>query len=157
MNDRSQLLTELRLPESMSLDAMSVDDAVALMNAQDAAAITAVACERPNIVKAIDLVVAAFRAGGRLIYFGAGTSGRLGVLDASECPPTFRTDPQMVQGVIAGGNDAMFRAKEGAEDSPEGGAKDVDEKQIGANDVVIGIAAGGTTPYVHGALRRARE
>jgi N-acetylmuramic acid 6-phosphate etherase len=92
-----------------------------------------------------------------LVYYGAGTSGRLGVLDASECPPTFRVDPDMVQGVIAGGPDAMFRAKEGAEDSPEGGAQAVDEKQVGPNDVVIGIAAGGTTPFVHGALRRARE
>jgi N-acetylmuramic acid 6-phosphate etherase len=157
MNDRSDLLTELRLPESMSLDAMSVDDAVALMNAQDAAAVAAVAAVRPSIVKSIDLVVAAFRAGGRLIYFGAGTSGRLGVLDASECPPTFRTDPQMVQGVIAGGEAAMFRAQEGAEDKAEDGALAVDAKNVGAADVVFGIAAGGTTPFVHGALRRAKE
>jgi N-acetylmuramic acid 6-phosphate etherase len=90
-----------------------------------------------------------------LFYFGAGTSGRLGVLDASECPPTFRTDPEMVQGVIAGGIEAIFKAKEGAEDSPEHGAELVDEKKIGPNDTVIGIAAGGTTPFVHGALRHA--
>jgi N-acetylmuramic acid 6-phosphate etherase len=157
MNDRSKLLTELRLPESMTLDAMSVDDAVALMNAQDTAAVAAVAAVRPDVVRAIDLVVAAFRAGGRLIYFGAGTSGRLGVLDASECPPTFRTPPEMVQGVIAGGEAAMFRAQEGAEDNADDGASGVDAKNVGANDVVMGIAAGGTTPFVHGALRRARE
>ena len=91
------------------------------------------------------------------MYFGAGTSGRLGVLDASECPPTFRTDPDMVQGIIAGGMEAMFKAKEGAEDSADGGAATVDDKNVGPTDVVIGIAAGGTTPYVHGALRRAAE
>src|SRR5438128_85552 len=153
MNDRSSLLTEQRLPASMSLDAMSVADAVALMNAEDAAAVAAVAAVRGDVVRAVELIVAALRAGGRLIYVGAGTSGRLGVLDASECPPTFRTDPAMVQGLIAGGNDAMFRAKEGAEDSAEGGAADVDARSVGARDVVVGIASGGTTPYVHGALR----
>ncbi len=157
MHDRSKLLTEQRLPESMNLDAMSVADAVALMNAQDRVAVEAVEKERPNVVRAIELVVAALRQGGRLIYFGAGTSGRLGVLDASECPPTFRSEPEMVQGRIAGGPEAMFRAKEGAEDSPDLGAKDVDELKITARDVVMGIATGGTTPYVHGALNRARE
>lgn len=157
MDDRSQLLTELRLPESMNLDAMAVDDAVALMNAQDAVAVNAVAAERGSITRAIELVVASFTRGGRLIYFGAGTSGRLGVLDASECPPTFRVDPQRVQGVIAGGDSAMFKAQEGAEDKAEDGAAAVDAKNIGHDDVVMGIAAGGTTPFVHGALRRARE
>src|SRR5437762_4333913 len=157
MNDRSHLLTELRLPESIKLDEMSVEDAVALMNRQDAVAVEAVHKEQKNIAKAVELVVAAFRAGGRLLYFGAGTSGRLGVLDASECPPTFRADPEMVQGIIAGGEDAMFRAKEGAEDSAEGGAKAVDEKNAGPKDVVMGIAAGGTTPFVHGALRHGTE
>src|SRR5438094_2980743 len=156
MNDRSQLLTELRLPESMSLDAMSVDDAVALMNAQDAAAVAAVACERPNIVTAIDLVVAAFRAGGRLIYFGAGTSGRLGVLDASECPPTFRTDPEMVQGIIAGGQGALWRSVEGAEDDPVAGARAIEFRSVTSKDVVVGIAASGRTPFVWGALGEAR-
>jgi N-acetylmuramic acid 6-phosphate etherase len=157
MHDRSKLLTEQRLPESMNLDAMMVGDAVALMNAQDRFAVEAVEKERPNVVRAIELVIAALRQGGRLIYFGAGTSGRLGVLDASECPPTFRTEPEMVQGRIAGGPEAMFRAKEGAEDSRELGRKDVDDLQVGARDVVMGIATGGTTPYVHGALNRARE
>jgi N-acetylmuramic acid 6-phosphate etherase len=157
MQDRSHLLTEQRLPESMDLDAMGVEDAVALMNAQDARAVAAVAAERVNVARAVELVAAALRAGGRLIYFGAGTSGRLGVLDASECPPTFRTDPDRVQGVIAGGEAAMFRAQEGAEDKPEDGAAAVDAKAVGPNDVAFGIAAGGTTPFVHGALRRAAE
>jgi N-acetylmuramic acid 6-phosphate etherase len=157
MQDRSHLLTEQRLPESMNLDAMSVGDAVAMMNAQDAAAVAAVAAERDNVARAIELVAAALATGGRLIYFGAGTSGRLGVLDASECPPTFRTDPEMVQGVIAGGDAAMFRAQEGAEDRAEDGAAAVDAKAVSTRDVVMGIASGGTTPFVHGALRRAAE
>ena len=156
MNDRSHLMTELRLPESMRLDAMSVEEAVRLMNQQDQKSVEAVGRAGPEISRATQLVVDALRQGGRLIYYGAGTSGRLGVLDASECPPTFRVDPEMVQGVIAGGPDAMFRAKEGAEDSPEGGAAAVDEKKVGPNDVVCGIAAGGTTPFVYGALRRAK-
>jgi N-acetylmuramic acid 6-phosphate etherase len=155
MQDRSNLLTEQRLPESMNLDAMSVEEALAVMNAQDARAVEAVAKVRADVAAAIKLVVDSFKKGGRLFYFGAGTSGRLGVLDASECPPTFRTDPEMVQGVIAGGIEAIFKAKEGAEDSPEHGAELVDEKKIGPNDTVIGIAAGGTTPFVHGALRHA--
>jgi N-acetylmuramic acid 6-phosphate etherase len=157
MHDRSHLLTELRLPESMNLDAMSVEEAVAMMNAQDAKAVAAVGAVNDSIAAAIKLVVSCLKSGGRLLYFGAGTSGRLGVLDASECPPTFRTDPEMVQGIIAGGLEAMFRAKEGAEDSPEQGAQIVDEKNVGEHDVVMGIAAGGTTPFVHGALRRAAE
>jgi N-acetylmuramic acid 6-phosphate etherase len=157
MLDRSDLLTEQRLIESMQLDSMRVADAVARMNAQDEVAVRAVAAVRGDVVRAIELVVAALSRGGRLIYVGAGTSGRLGVLDAAECPPTFRTDPQMVQGIIAGGEAAMFRSQEGAEDSADGGAKAIDEKNIGSNDVVIGIAAGGTTPFVHGALRRAAE
>ena len=141
----------------MNLDAMSVEEAVAVMNAQDARAVEAVQAVRADVAKAIELVVSAFQKGGRLIYVGAGTSGRLGVLDASECPPTFRADPEMVQGIIAGGEDAMFRAKEGAEDSPEQGAQAIDSKNVGPNDVVMGIATGGTTPFVHGALKRAIE
>ena len=157
MHDRSKLLTELRLPESMNLDAMSVEEAVTMMNAQDMKAVQAVEAVNSDVAAAIRIVVAQLKKGGRLMYFGAGTSGRLGVLDASECPPTFRTDPEMVQGIIAGGMEAMFKAKEGAEDSAEGGAATVDEKHVGPDDVVMGIAAGGTTPYVHGALRRAAE
>ncbi|HEY2585155.1 MAG TPA: N-acetylmuramic acid 6-phosphate etherase [Tepidisphaeraceae bacterium] len=157
MQDRSHLLTEQRLPESMSLDAMSTEEAVALMNAQDRRAVDAVGAERQNIARAVEIVAEALRQGGRLIYFGAGTSGRLGVLDASECPPTFRTDFETVQGVIAGGEAAMFRAQEGAEDRPEDGAAAVDAKNMSSKDVAMGIAAGGTTPFVHGALRRAAE
>lgn len=157
MTDRSHLLTELRLPESMNLDAMSTEEAVAVMNAQDAKAVAAVGAEKQNIAAAIELVVAALSAGGRLMYVGAGTSGRLGVLDAAECPPTFRTDPNMVQGLMAGGESAMFKAKEGAEDSADEGGALMDAKGAGRNDVVMGIAAGGTTPFVHGALRRAAE
>ena len=141
----------------MDLDSISIDQAVAVMNQQDALATAAVAAVRPAVVQAITLVTAALSSGGRLFYVGAGTSGRLGVLDASECPPTFRSDPQMVQGVIAGGDAAMFRAQEGAEDRAQDGAAAMDARKIGQGDVVCGIAAGGTTPYVHGALRRARE
>src|SRR5687767_13825920 len=136
---------------------MSVEEALELMNAQDYRAVAAVAAVKDDVAAAVRLVVGQLKRGGRLMYFGAGTSGRLGVLDASECPPTFRTDPDMVQGIIAGGMEAMFKAKEGAEDSADGGAATVDEKNVGPNDVVMGIAAGGTTPYVHGALRRAAE
>src|SRR3954470_2611091 len=157
MTDRSHLLTELRLPESMNLDAMSVEDAIAVMNEQDARAVAAVKAEAAKVAAAVKLVSAALKAGGRLIYVGAGTSGRLGVLDASECPPTFRTDPEQIQGIIAGGEDAMFRAKEGAEDSAADGAAVIDDKKVGPNDVVMGIATGGTTPFVHGSLRRAIE
>ncbi|HET6251142.1 MAG TPA: N-acetylmuramic acid 6-phosphate etherase [Tepidisphaeraceae bacterium] len=153
--DRAHLLTEQRLTESMNLDAMPIREAVALMVQQDALAVAAVAEQGGQIAQAVELIVAAFRDGGRLFYFGAGTSGRLGVLDASECPPTFRIDPQMVQGVIAGGEQAMFRPQEGAEDHSDDGAAAVDAKDIGPTDVVMGIAAGGTTPFVHGALRRA--
>jgi N-acetylmuramic acid 6-phosphate etherase len=155
--DRSDLLTEQRLPESMMLDAMPLDQAIALLNAQDVLAVAAVATQRWQIAQAIELCVAALSLGGRLIYFGAGTSGRLGVLDAAECPPTFRSDPRQVQGVIAGGQAAMFAAQEGAEDSAEEGAAAVDARQISSGDVVMGIAAGGTTPFVHGALRQARR
>jgi len=157
MQDRSNLLTEQRLAESMKLDAMSVEDAVALMNSEDRKAVDAVAAEQKSIAAAVRIVAEAFKHGGRLFYVGAGTSGRLGVLDASECPPTFRTDPQLVQGIIAGGEAAMFRAQEGAEDRADDGAAQIDVCDIRDNDVVMGIAAGGTTPFVHGALRRAAE
>ena len=156
MNDRSQLLTELRNPDSMRLDELSIADAVAVMNKHDRVAVEAVEKVRDDVVRAVEMVAGALRKGGRLIYAGAGTSGRLGVLDASECPPTFRASPEQVQGIIAGGKEAMFVAQEGAEDSPEGGATAMDERNVGANDVVMGIATGGTTPYVHGALNRAR-
>ena len=157
MKDRGHLLTELRNPDSMALDAIDVEAAVAVMNKHDRVACDAVEAIRADVARAVTLVAGQLGRGGRLIYFGAGTSGRLGVLDASECPPTFRSDPRLVEGVIAGGMDAMFKAKEGAEDSTPGGAKDVDDRDVGPNDVVMGIASGGTTPYVWGALNRAIE
>lgn len=151
------MLTEQRLAASMELDQLSTLEALAVMNEQDALAVKAVASECAEVGRAIEIVAAALMAGGRLIYVGAGTSGRLGVLDAAECPPTFGTDPNMVQGVIAGGDDAMFRSKEGAEDRPEDGAAIMNGKCVGPKDVIMGIATGGTTPFVRGALERARE
>lgn len=149
-------ITEQRNARSADIDLASALEIVGLMNAEDRRVPEAVALEEARIAQAIDLIEAAFRAGGRLIYFGAGTSGRLGILDASECPPTFGSDPEMVQGIIAGGPPAVFRAQEGAEDRPQGGAEEVDALGVGANDVVVGIAASGTTPFVQGALARAK-
>lgn len=128
-----------------------------MMNSEDAAVLPAVESQAAEIARAVELAESAFRAGGRLIYVGAGTSGRLGVLDASECPPTFGVEPTMVQGLIAGGPAALTRAQEGAEDHPEEGARDIDALEVGSADLVVGIAASGTTPYVHGAVRRAHE
>jgi N-acetylmuramic acid 6-phosphate etherase len=150
-------LTEQRNPRSTRIDQLSTLEIVDLINAEDRIIATAVGEERRQIARAIDLVVECFRRGGRLIYVGAGTSGRLGVLDASEMPPTYGTDPDLVQGVMAGGTDALFRAKEGAEDHAEDGAASMDERNVGPNDFVLGIATSGTTPFVHGALARARE
>ena len=156
MKDRGHLLTELRNPRSTHIDRMTVGETFDLLNAEDASIAKAVASARDDVCKAIELVVAAFEAGGRLIYVGAGTSGRLGVLDASECPPTFLSDPRMVQGLIAGGWEALRRSIEGAEDFPEDGAAEMDKMDVGPNDVVMGITTGGTTPYVHGAIERAK-
>jgi N-acetylmuramic acid 6-phosphate etherase len=150
-------LTEQRNPRSQRIDQLSSLEIVDLVNAEDRLVAVAVSEERERIARAIDLVVDGMRRGGRLIYVGAGTSGRLGVLDASEMPPTYRTEPEMVQGVMAGGFEALLRAQEGAEDHPEDGATAMDERQVDARDFVLGIAASGTTPFVHGALRRARE
>jgi N-acetylmuramic acid 6-phosphate etherase len=150
-------LTEQRNPRSTEIDQLSTIEIVDLINAEDRMVAQAVGEEREQIARAIELVVDTFRQGGRLFYVGAGTSGRLGVLDASEMPPTYGTDPQMVQGIIAGGYAALVRAQEGAEDLPESGARDLDERGITARDFVLGIATSGTTPYVHGALKRARE
>jgi N-acetylmuramic acid 6-phosphate etherase len=155
--DRSQLLTERRLAESMNLDRMPIEEAIELMNAQDAISVAAVAAQRVQIAAAVERVASALSRGGRLFYVGAGTSGRLGVLDAAECPPTFRTDANQIQGIIAGGDAAMFKSQEGAEDRPEDGAAAIDAGQIGDKDIVLGIAAGGTTPFVAGALKRAGE
>lgn len=150
-------LTEKRNPRSARIDTLSSLEIVDLVNAEDRMVAEAVAEEREAIARAMDLTVEAFRGGGRLIYVGAGTSGRLGVLDSAEMPPTFGTDPDMVQGIIAGGYGALIRSKEGAEDHPEQGAAAVDERGVGSEDFVLGIATSGTTPFVHGALARARE
>ena len=150
-------LTEQRNPRSREIDRLSAAEIADLINAEDRMIAQAVGEERESIARAMELAVAAFRAGGRLIYVGAGTSGRLGVLDAAEMPPTYGTDPRMVQGVIAGGMAALVRAQEGAEDRREDGAAAIDEKNVGPDDFVLGIATSGTTPYVHGATRRARE
>ncbi len=157
IEDRGHLLTEQRNERSMHIDRMSIEQAFDLINSEDATVAGAVAAAKDDICRAIGLVVDAFERGGRLIYVGAGTSGRLGVLDAAECPPTFLSDPRMVQGVIAGGWEALRKAVEGAEDHPEDGAAKMDELDVGPADVVFGITTGGTTPYVHGALKRARE
>jgi N-acetylmuramic acid 6-phosphate etherase len=148
-------LTERRNPRSSTIDNASALEIVDLIGAEDAGVPAAVAKARVEIARAIDLMEAAFRAGGRLIYVGAGTSGRLGVLDATECPPTFGTDPEMVVGLIAGGAPALVRSVEGAEDDVDAANQAVDSLGVGSNDVVVGIAASGTTPYVQAALSRA--
>ncbi|HWJ21316.1 MAG TPA: N-acetylmuramic acid 6-phosphate etherase [Gemmatimonadaceae bacterium] len=150
-------VTERRNPRTAAIDLASPLEIADLIAAEDRGVPEAVAAERERIARAIELAEQTFRAGGRLFYVGAGTSGRLGVLDASECPPTFGTDPEMVQGIIAGGPAALTRAQEGAEDKPADGARAVDDHGITARDFVVGIAASGTTPYVRGALERARE
>lgn len=152
---RDQRLTEQRNPASERIDELDALGIVDLINSEDRKVAEAVHAERESIARALELAEAAFRAGGRLVYVGAGTSGRLGVLDAAEMPPTFGTDPSMVQGVIAGGYEALVRAQEGAEDHPEDGAAAMDELDVGPADFVLGIATSGTTPYVHGAVDRA--
>ena len=150
-------LTEQRNPRSRRVDRLSALEIAELINAEDRLVAQAVGEEREAIARAMELAVEAFRAGGRLIYVGAGTSGRLGVLDASEMPPTFGINPGMVQGIIAGGYAALVVAQEGAEDLPEGGAEALEERDVGPKDFVLGIATSGSTPFVHGALARARE
>lgn len=153
----SALLTEQRNPVSKDLDLLPVEGILRLINAQDKLVPLAVEREIPYIARAVDLTVQALAGGGRLVYFGAGTSGRLGVVDASECPPTFGTEPGTVVGVMAGGHAAMFRSQEGAEDNEEQARKDVDAHGISQRDVVCGIAASRRTPYVVAAVARARE
>ncbi|MEI7905911.1 MAG: N-acetylmuramic acid 6-phosphate etherase [Bacteroidota bacterium] len=152
-----KLSTEQRNPYSMDIDARSTEDILAIINGEDKKVATAVESQIPYIALAVEMVVKSFLNGGRLIYVGAGTSGRVGVVDASECPPTFGVPFDMVQGMIAGGEGAMFRAVEGAEDKPENGSRDIDLKNVGPNDVVCGIAASLRTPYVIGAVKRAKE
>ncbi len=155
--NRSHIRTELSNPASRLLDVMPVQQAVLLMNQEDHCAVTAVGAQSEAIAQAVELVTAAFIRGGRLIYVGAGTSGRLGVLDAAECPPTFSTDPSMVVGVIAGGLAALTNSIENVEDDDAAGAAAMENLAVGSNDVVFGIAAGGTTPFVYGALGEARR
>lgn len=149
--------TERRHPRSQDIDTFDALQLVDLFVAEDATVAPAVGRAREAIAAAIALIESAFRRGGRLFYVGAGTSGRLGVLDASECPPTFGTAPDMVQGIIAGGPPALLASVEGAEDSVDAGAAALATRQPDAADIVIGIAASGTTPFVHGALQRARQ
>jgi len=152
-----ELQTEMRNQASERLDQMSALETVTLMNEEDQKVALAVKAALGDVAKAVEVIAAALQRGGRLLYFGAGTSGRLGVLDASECPPTFGTPPGMVQGVIAGGPAALVEAIEGAEDSLELGREDVQRIGVTSHDVVVGIAASGRTPYVIGVLEEARR
>ena len=149
--------TERRNPRSMKLDRLAVGDAVTLMLREEAKVTGALLKKQALLAKAVNVVAGAFRRGGRLFYVGAGTSGRLGVLDASECPPTFRTEPEVVQGIIAGGEVALRKAVEGAEDDAGAGATEMRKRRVSQKDVVVGIAASGTTPFVWGALHEAKQ
>ncbi len=154
---RERRPTEKRNTASRHLDRMTAQQIVRLMNREDGKVAAAVAREMPAIARAVDAIVSGIRNGGRLIYVGAGSSGRMGVLDAAECPPTFGTSPKLVQAVIAGGRRAVTQAVEGAEDSARNGKRDLRAKKLTRNDVVVGIAASGTTTYVREALRYAKQ
>lgn len=156
-SSRERRRTELRHPASRGLDRLSTAAIVRLMNREDRRVPLAVQRELPAIARAVDAIVAGMRKGGRLLYVGAGTSGRLGVLEAAECPPTFGVSPRLVQAIIAGGSRAITGAVEGAEDSIAKGAGDLRAKKVGPADVVVGIAASGSTPYVVSALKYARK
>ena len=150
-------ITEQENPRSKDLSSQSTDEIVSLMNDEDGMVAVAVKRVLDNVVKAVDEIVARLEKGGRLFYTGTGTSGRLGVLDASECPPTFGVSPELVQGVIAGGYDACYRAVEASEDDASAGAADLKARGFGGGDVLVGIAASGRTPYTVGAVKFARE
>ena len=152
-----KLLTEQANPASAALDSLGTEDVLRIINAEDAKIAGAVECEIPAIARAVEAIVTAMEKGGRLFYIGAGTSGRLGVLDASEIPPTFNAAPGMVQGIIAGGEMALSRATETTEDDPSIGARDLQARGFTAADVLVGIAASGRTPYVLGAVAEARK
>jgi N-acetylmuramic acid 6-phosphate etherase len=151
------LLTEQSNPASAHIDALSIEEMLRVINAEDRKVAEAVEREIPSIARAVDAVAAAFQRGGRLFYIGAGTSGRLGVLDASECPPTFGVAPDLVQGIIAGGEAALSRATETTEDDPAIGARDLAARGFRAIDILTGIAASGRTPYVLGAIAEAKR
>ncbi len=157
LRDRSRLTTEKQNLRSQDIDRRSTLQIVDIINAEDRRVAPAVAKERRRIAAAVDMIVAGLRQGGRLFYVGAGTSGRLGVLDASECPPTFGTPPSMVQGIIAGGRRALVRSIEGAEDSASAGALALKKRRLTSRDVVVGIAACGVTTFVSGAMKYARN
>lgn len=157
MENLSQLTTEARNPATSNLDELSTAELVCAMHVADAEALAAVERESPQIAAALEAIVTRLEQGGRLFYQGAGTSGRLGVLDASECPPTFNTPPEMIQGVIAGGDIALRRSVERAEDDEGQGPRDLKQHRFGAKDVLVGIAASGRTPYVLGGVKYARE
>lgn len=157
LTDRGHLLTEQSNPLSQHLDRLSALELVDLFNQEDRRTLEAIAGARESLAAAIEHVATCLRQGGRLFYVGAGTSGRLGVLDAAECPPTFCTPPEMVQGILAGGAAALVRSSEGLEDVFEDGEDAIASRHIHAADAVLGITAGGTTPYVHGALAEARR
>ena len=155
--DRGHLLTEQPNIRSANLDALPLAQAFDVMNAEDRQIAEAVAAAKDAILAAIEVIATGLRRGGRLLYVGAGTSGRLGVLDAAECPPTFLVDSQMVQGILAGGDAALKRSAEHCEDDPAAGAAEIDRVGAGRDDTIFGITTGGTTPFVHGALRRGHE
>jgi N-acetylmuramic acid 6-phosphate etherase len=157
MTETALPITEQENPRSKHLSSQSTGEIVALMNDEDATVAGAVKRVLGEVVKTVDETVARLEKGGRLFYTGTGTSGRLGVLDASECPPTFGVSPEMVQGVIAGGYDACYRAVEASEDDTEAGAADLKQRGFTAADVLVGIAASGRTPYTVGAVRYARS
>ena len=152
----ARLTTEGRNPRTLDIDTLSTEEMLRVINEEDRTVAEAVGEEIPNIAKAVDAIAEAMRAGGRLFYVGAGTSGRLGVLDAAECPRPFGLDPEQVQALMAGGERAFIEAIEGAEDDKEQGAADLKERGVGERDVVVGIAASGRTPYVIGAMEAAK-
>lgn len=156
IKDRSRLTTEMQNPASADIDQLCTLDIVRTINSEDAKIASSVGKEDKAIAAAVDVIADCFQRGGRLIYVGAGTSGRLGVLDASECPPTFGVPRTLVQGIIAGGRRALVRSIEGAEDDAGQGAVEIDKRKVGKKDIVIGIAACGLTPFVFGAIARAK-
>jgi N-acetylmuramic acid 6-phosphate etherase len=155
--DLSRIATEHRNPRTQDIDTLGTEEMLRVINAEDAGVAAAVATQIPTIARAVDGIVERIRRGGRLVYIGAGTSGRLGVLDASECPPTFNTPPELVVGLIAGGDHALRHAVEHVEDQPQSGARALKDIDVGEKDTVVGIAASGRTPFVIGAITHANE
>lgn len=157
MLNLEKLSTEARNPASSRIDKLDTLSMMRVMNDEDQKTALAVKAILPDIARAVDVIAARLKTGGRLFYMGSGTSGRLGILDAVECPPTYSTDPDLVQGLIAGGKEAIFRAREGAEDSLDKGADDMISHDLSAKDVLVGITASGRTPYVLGGMEEARR